>query len=59
MEGEGFGVESIRFEVLMNFSKARHMGLELSRRPGKRKVAVGFGRGNPKEREYTIRKAGS
>lgn len=42
-EGEGFGVESIGFEVLMNFSKARHTGLELSRGPGKRKAAVGFG----------------
>lgn len=43
VEGEGFGVESIGFEVLMNFSKARHTGLELSRGTGKRKAAAGFG----------------
>lgn len=33
MEGDGFGVEPVGFEVLMNFSKARHAGLELSRGP--------------------------
>lgn len=38
-EGEGFGVETFGFEVLMNFSEARDAG----RGSGKRKVAAGFG----------------
>lgn len=40
VEGDRFGVEPVGFAALMNFSKARHVGLELSKEPGTRKAAV-------------------